>query len=104
VVEETLTDTASVSAVARRHDLNTNLVFKWRKQYRETTRAGEADTPALVPIRLTAPMAESQSGRDGSQANDSAGRIDLVLATGHRLTVTGAVDAALVRTILAILT
>ena len=34
VVEETFAPGASVSIVARRHDLNANLVFEWRKQYR----------------------------------------------------------------------
>jgi len=35
VVEETFAPGASVSVVARRHDLNANLVFEWRNQYRK---------------------------------------------------------------------
>ena len=35
IVEETLKPGASVSLVARAHDVNANQVFKWRKQYRE---------------------------------------------------------------------
>jgi transposase len=35
VVKETLEPGASVSIVARRHDMNANVVFEWRKQYRE---------------------------------------------------------------------
>src|SRR5947208_11325884 len=34
IVEETLKQGASLSLVARAHDVNTNQVFKWRKQYR----------------------------------------------------------------------
>src|SRR5271157_1261576 len=57
IVEETFVPGASVSIVARRHDVNANLVFGWRKQYRQGTlvdgkaaaRAALA-TPALLQI------------------------------------------------------
>jgi transposase-like protein len=49
IVEETLKAGASVSLVARAHDVNANQVFKWRKQYRE----GRLDvTPAASPSTL----------------------------------------------------
>jgi transposase len=35
IVEETLVPGVSVSRVARRHDVNANQVFYWRKLYRE---------------------------------------------------------------------
>ena len=35
IVEETLKPGASVSQVAREHDVNANQVFHWRRQYRE---------------------------------------------------------------------
>jgi transposase len=35
IVEETFVPGASVSIVARRHDVNTNLVFDWRQKYRQ---------------------------------------------------------------------
>jgi len=35
IVEETWLPGASVSRVARRHDVNANQVFYWRKLYRE---------------------------------------------------------------------
>ena len=35
IVEESLKPGASVALVARRHDVNTNQVFKWRKQYEQ---------------------------------------------------------------------
>lgn len=37
VIRETLEPGMSVSIVARRHDINANVVFGWRKQYREGT-------------------------------------------------------------------
>ena len=35
VIRETYEPGMSVSIVARRHDINANVVFGWRKQYRE---------------------------------------------------------------------
>jgi transposase len=35
IVEETLQPGASVAVIARRHDVNANQVFHWRKLYRE---------------------------------------------------------------------
>jgi len=52
IVEETLQPGASVAVIARRHDVNANQVFHWRKLYRE----GRLDVPAvaqLLPVRVT---------------------------------------------------
>jgi|ERR1035441_7838821 transposase-like protein len=38
VVKESLVPGASVSVVARRHDINSNIVFRWRKEFREAER------------------------------------------------------------------
>ncbi|MDW9253161.1 transposase family protein [Burkholderia thailandensis] len=50
IVQETLEPGASVSAVARRHGVNANQVFGWRKQYQEgslaAVKAGETVVPA----------------------------------------------------------
>jgi transposase len=51
IVEETLQPGASVAVIARRHDVNANQVFHWRKLYRE----GRLDVPAaaqLLPVRV----------------------------------------------------
>jgi transposase len=67
IVEEALASGASVAAVARRHGLNANLIFKWIRRSREGWRerrrgaakekpgaAGSPDTiaPAFVPVKL----------------------------------------------------
>ena len=55
IVEETLKPGASVSLVSRAHNVNANLVFKWRKQYRE----GQLDiaptsntSNTLLPVKI----------------------------------------------------
>ena len=44
IVEETRAPGASVSVVARRHDINANLLFKWKR----LEEAGEPDRPLLL--------------------------------------------------------
>src|SRR6202167_6644597 len=48
IVEETLVAGTSVSRVARRHDVNANQVFYWRKLYREGQLGGERTTQLLA--------------------------------------------------------
>jgi transposase len=52
IVEETCAPGASVSVVARRHDVNANLVFDWRKKYRQGKLV---DRQALARAALPAP-------------------------------------------------
>ena len=47
-MEETLVAGASVSRVARRHDVNANQVFYWRKLYREGQLGGDRTTQLLA--------------------------------------------------------
>jgi transposase len=52
IVEETLLPGVSVSRVARRHDVNANQVFYWRKLYREGQLGSRTDAQ-LVPVQVT---------------------------------------------------
>src|SRR5207244_10485320 len=56
IVEETLKPGASVSLVARAHEVNANQVFKWRRQYREG-RLGITPTATtqstLLPVKIS---------------------------------------------------
>ncbi len=58
VIRETLESGASVSIVARRHDMNANVVFGWRKQYREgklvLPDSNEVPTPNVGAAQLLA--------------------------------------------------
>jgi transposase len=51
IVEESLLPGASVSRVARRHDVNANQVFYWRKVCREGRLGSRTDTQ-LVPVKV----------------------------------------------------
>ena len=52
IVEETLGAGASVARVARRHAVNANQVFYWRKKYREG-RLGKNQSNKLLPVTLS---------------------------------------------------
>ena len=96
MVEETLVDGDSVSVVAKRYDVNTNLLFKWRKQYLASQSTGSA---LLVPVSVRTESEELQ--RDSSAGQ--TGRLEVAVAKGHRVVVTGGVEPALLRTALKVL-
>ena len=50
IVEETSRPGASVARIARRHAVNANQVFYWRKKYREG-RLGESGKPLPVTLK-----------------------------------------------------
>jgi transposase len=59
IVQEAFEPGATVSAVARRHGLNANQVFAWRKQYEEGSLAAVKAGGAVVPAsQLAAAMKE----------------------------------------------
>jgi transposase len=52
VVEETLQPGASVAIIARRHGVNANQVFHWRKLYREGRLDVAPAAAPLLPVRV----------------------------------------------------
>jgi transposase len=98
IVEETLEAGASVARVARRHAVNANQVFYWRKKYREG-RLGKNQSNKLLPVTLS-DISWSKSGRAGCAPSPSAvGSMEIKLPKGQ-LRVTGSVDAEALRTVL----
>ncbi len=86
VVVETLEPGASVASVARSHGLNANMVFLWRRD----PRFGPGrDAAAFLPIEVTA-REPTALPEPISAACDS--RIEIALASGHRLTLSGSYD------------
>ena len=55
IVEEASRPGASVAAVARRHGLNANLVFGWRRLHRRGLLEGQRHAPPLLPVQITSP-------------------------------------------------
>ena len=100
-VEETLRAGASVSVVARAHDVNANQVFRWRKLYREGQLEVEESTTRLLPVKVTDVAVQKMrvSAKPKSKFK-SNGIINIDL--GHaRLRIEGAADPDCVRAALA---
>jgi transposase len=82
IVEETLEAGASVARVARRHAVNANQVFYWRKKYREG-RLGKGPSSRLLPVTL------SDSTCDKSASSSPAvGSLEIKLSKGIHSQVT----------------
>ena len=93
IVEETLIAGASVSRVARRHDVNANQVFYWRKLYREGRLGGSKQLLAVeVTKDRSAPVTEEASV-------PSSGTIEIKLAKGS-LRLFGSIDVSALRVVL----
>jgi transposase len=94
-VEETLKPGASVSLVARAHDVNANQVFQWRKQYREGRLEVEQSSGTLLPVKLAAAVEKLRSARHEAKRKRT-GIIDIEL--GHaRVRIEGGADPDCVR-------
>jgi transposase len=99
IVAETRMPGASVSVVARRHDVNSNQVFKWRREY----EVGSPDRDVtLVPVALR-PSPASVPNADCDLPRPAGGVIEIELKSGARVRISGAVDVAALRQVLELL-
>ncbi len=98
IVEETLESGASVARVARRHAVNANQVFYWRKKYREG-RLGKGRSSNLLPVAVSdIPWNKSGPVR-GASSRCPLGAMEIKLPKGQ-LRITGSVEAEALRIVL----
>ena len=122
IVVEALAPGASVAAVARRHGLNANLVFKWirsREGWRDRRREPdnekpvvvvppEGGAPAFVPVKLlaldapSAPPPSEVMAKAARQTRRGAGRgaMEISLPNGAKVSLDADVDAEALRRVL----
>ena len=89
IVEESFSGPRLVSATARHHGLSKQLLFSWRKAYREG-RLGGCQVDGFVPARLV-PEVQSTTERAAPAA---AGTLEVVTANGRRVIMDHNVDVA----------
>jgi transposase len=107
IVKETHVVGASVSTVARRHNVNPNQVFAWRQLYRQGLLKPGADAGSgpLLPVKVSTPTVlpterARRPPREMVAAEVRSPGIEIKLANGHSILVHGRVDAkALARVI-----
>jgi transposase len=122
IVGEALAPDASVAAVARRHGLNANLVFKWMRRAREgwldrrRARAAVAPNvaaPTFVPVKLLelSAAATPMSAPAGAVAKPAReprrgarhGAMEISLPNGARVSLDADVDVEALRRVLSAL-
>lgn len=94
IVAETFEPGASVSVVARRHDLNANMLFTWRRE--AAALVSPAKAVSFVPATITSDPAPLAS-------QESIGRMEIALAGGARVIVGADVDAAALARVMKVL-
>jgi transposase len=124
IVEETFVPGASVSIVARRHDVNANLVFGWRKQYRQGTlvdkkmlartalpapdlvRVGVVDQEGSMssqPVANGYTVASSPEIVQAPPESRASSTIEIELSNGTKMRVDASIDETALRRVLTVI-
>ena len=99
VVAETLEPGSSVSIVSRRHDLNTNQLFKWRRGgAAEDAACGGRGSP-MLPVEIV-PEPERHPRR---RRIERAGFIEIEFGCGARVCIRGEVAPKMLRQVIELL-
>ena len=93
IVAETLEPGSSVSLVARRHDVNANQLFQWRRQMLAKSPASRDGS--LLPVEI---VAEQDRG-----SRSESGSIEVEFGNGTHLRVRGAVAPEMLRRVIDLL-
>lgn len=95
IVSQARVSGVSVSQVARRYDVNANLVFKWLRDPR--FRLSEEDPAGFLPVEVVSgnPVVRDV-GIVETGATSCGARIEIALPNGPRLIVSGGFDPDLV--------
>lgn len=87
IVDESLEDGASIAEVARRHDLNANQLFTWRRHFGFAPQDRDLnDLAPILPVTIVADTTASVHG--------AIGQMEIVLAGGDRIIVWADVETA----------
>ena len=101
IVEETMKAGASVSQVARAHDVNANQVFHWRRQYRQGwfDESESKASPSLLPVRISNTPDKTRVVAAGRPSKTSASTLGFIeIDFGHaRVRIEGTADPDCVR-------
>jgi transposase len=97
IVAETRQAGASVSIVARRHDLNANQLFKWRRDMVSTETPAVDEGVTMLPVEI-APEREEPRRRARR-----TGVIEIAFACGARVSLRGEVSSETLRQVIELL-
>jgi transposase len=103
MVAETQAPGASVSIVARRHDVNSNQLFRWRRQL---LPKAVVESGAMVPVEIAPDGGRPDGGRpdDGRPRRaDREGVIEIAFGCGARVRLRGEVSVETLRQVIELL-
>ncbi|MBV9826060.1 MAG: transposase [Alphaproteobacteria bacterium] len=86
IVAETEEPGSSVSIVARRHDVNTNQVFKWRREMAAKQTPARRESVTMLPVEIVPERVERPTRVRRS------GVIEIAFACGARVSLRGEVS------------
>jgi transposase-like protein len=93
IVRETLQSVDSVAVIARRHGINANQVFAWRRAYqRGQLKARPARQPKsaiVLPVEVRAVSRAPDVDSRAAQPLSSSERIEIEFPNGPRLKISG---------------
>jgi transposase len=99
-VEETLRSDESVAVVARRHGVNANQVFQWRKLHKAGLLGSSSVAEAEPGLRLL-PVAVEEEAEQGAASHElSAGAIHIEFPGRALVSLEDHVEAEMVRAVL----
>ena len=87
IVEESLQEGASIAEVARRHELNANLLFTWRRKMGVEPSVQNAPMP-ILPVTIVRGLATERD------CPGAVGQMEIALAEGDRIIVWADVETA----------
>jgi transposase len=99
LIEQTLAPGVSVARIALENGVNTNLLFKWRRNH---IRAHQPETATLLPVVINEPSSAPTQHATPASRTVASGVIEIELA-GARLRLKGTVDLAALRVTLQML-
>jgi transposase len=105
IVKESLAGERGVAEIARRHDVHPNLLHQWRRQARMgVLTRGDETAPAPGDVHFAAvTAAPEQRILSGPRAALPPGVIEIELAAGARVRISGSVETATVSATIAAL-
>jgi transposase len=98
MVAETQAPGASVSIVARRHDVNSNQLFRWRRQL---LPKAVVESGAMVPVEIAPDGSRADDGRP--RRPDREGVIEIAFGCGARVRLGGEVSSETLRQVIELL-
>ena len=105
IIKLSLEPGVSVARIALEHELNANLVFKWRREHLRSLATPAARQATLLPVHLDAPPGLIEAGPIATASTTKparSGAIELELP-GGRIRISGAVDAEALRLVVHLL-